>query len=225
MFGNSDWSQITRRLFGAGGPNIRPMRSSDVSEVLRVIGLHDTDDAKAARISFERTGFREPFEVAAHFVLEHPTERRPLGVIGYYVDDLEARGTYWLGWTYVNPFERGKGHGGHLMRFALDILSQVGARKLFLSTSSLPKYGAAVGFYQKHGFAEEGRLLDFYDDGDHKIIMGRRIRPTARRGYSDRANPTPSPKQLPPVAPSPPPESAPRPKTPQSSDDDVVFEF
>lgn len=181
-----DWRAMINRLFGQHVPDIRPMTRADLDEVLRIIRLHDSDDYKAASISFERSGFDQHPEVGGHFVIMHPTEPRPVGVSGYYIDDLEARGLYWLGWTYVNPFCRGQGYGGKLIKVVFEILKDVGARKLYLSTSSLPNYAAAVGFYKKHGFVEEGRLIDFYDDGDSQIIMGRRIAPLKKASYQER---------------------------------------
>jgi len=176
MFGKKDdFAALGRRLFGSSKAPIRLMGPDDLDEVLRFIRLHDTDDYKAAKLAFAHTGFAQPVEHHAHFVVIEPDERRPVGVIGYSIDDLEARGTYWLGWTYVNPFFRGKGYGSQLMVYVKEVLRELGARKLFLSTSGLEKYATAVSFYERHGFAREGRLIDFYADGDDKLIMGCRI--------------------------------------------------
>lgn len=176
-----DWSALARRLMGRDGPEIRPMRPEDIEEVLRLIRLHDSDDYKAARASFPPERFRMPEDVTAHFVILDPEEGEPVGVSGYYVDDLEAQGLYWLGWTYVNPFRQGHGYGGKLMEFVLEALRTIGARKLYLSTSSLEKYAVAVGFYERYGFELEGRLTDYYSDGEDKLIMGRRLEAPIRR--------------------------------------------
>ncbi len=207
-----------RRALATPQSPIRPMRPEDLSEVLRMIRLHDDDDYRAAQRSFAHHNPEQRPEHGAHFVYIDPQELRPLGVIGYSVDDLEARGTYWLGWTYVNPFSRGKGIGAQLMAFNLAALRALGARKLFLSTSSLPKYQAAVGFYQRHGFAEEGRLLDFYAPGEHKILMGCDLRgaQTQPRPPQRERDTTPDAMTRPT---QPPQREAPK------RDDEVVFEF
>lgn len=214
-----DWSALARRLMGATGPEVRLMRPADLDEVLRIIRLHDSDDYHAARQAFSRARFDLPHEVTAHFVLIEPDERRPVGVSGYFGgDDPEAGGVYWLGWTYVNPFFRGRGYGGHLMEFVFAALREVGARKLFLTTSSLDKYSGAVRFYERHGFAEEGRLLDYYQDGEHQIVMGCHLSgaPTRRRRERTRREP---PRQ------EPPRREPPRQEPPRDEDDGVVFEF
>ena len=177
-----DWDKLANRVFGRGGPQVRLMDQRDLDEVLRMIRLHDSDDYKAAKASFAETRFDAPEQVTAHFVVIDPEERRPVGVTGYYIDDLEARGLYWLGWTYVNPFFRGKGFGGVLMEFVLEAVRELGGRKIYLSTSSLESYATAVGFYKRYGFVEEGRLLDYYNDGEHQLILGRRLdQPVERR--------------------------------------------
>lgn len=167
-----DWVQFARDIFGPGSPEIRKMRRDDVDEVLRIIRLHDSDDYRAAKRSFAHTSFDEAQDTAAHFLLIDPDEGRPIGVTGYYVDDLEAKGIYWLGWTYVNPFFRGKGHGSQLLHFVIRTVKRFGARKLYLSTSDLPEYDDAVRFYERFGFRLEGRLEDYFQQGEAKLIYG-----------------------------------------------------
>lgn len=170
-----DWRQAARRSAAGADAEIRPLRGGDLDEVLRIIRLHDADDAESARVSFENAELNGDVERNGHVVIDGGERDRVMGVSGWYVDDLEARGVWWLGWTYVNPYEQGNGYGSVLMEFVLAMMRQFGARKLFLSTSSLEKYREAIGFYERHGFEREGRLRDFYADGEDKLIFGRRI--------------------------------------------------
>ena len=219
------WRDLAKAVTGDSaqrGPTIRVMTRRDLDEVLRIIRLHDSDDYKAARAAFDESRFELPPDVSAHFVIEEPDERRIVGVCGYFIGDNETRGTYWLGWTYINPFFRGRGYGGVLMDFVLAGLSQLGARKIFLTTSSLPKYQSAVGFYKKHGFVEEGRLLDYYNDGEHQLIMGCPLQGAGRRVAPRSSSIKPAPNSRAPSQPAPPPRS----DNPKDDDDDgVVFEF
>lgn len=213
-----DLKRFAQRVMGEGGPEIRQMSAADLDEVLRLIRLHDSDDYKAAKQSFRHTRFDEPLDAIGHFVLIDPEERRPVAVCGYYIDDLEAQGVYWLGWTYVNPFFRGRGYGGVLMEFVLQSLQSMGARKCFLSTSSLPKYETAVGFYKRYGFAIEGRLIDFYAPGEDQLIMGvnlARLPAFKKRSWTKRTTTKPQTKPV-----------EERPRRPEDDDNDkVVFEF
>lgn len=204
------------------GPVIRPMRRGDLDEVLRLIRLHDSDDYQSARSAFSPERFALPEDVTAHFVIEDPEERRVVGVSGYFIDDDEAQGIYWLGWTYVNPFFRGKGIGKFLMRHVEQHVLALRARKLYLSTSSLDKYQAAVGFYKKCGFIQEAALHDYFRPGEHKLILAKSLSRealTPRPTYTHR--PTPAPTSTPKATP-PTPSRAPR---RDEDDEPTVFEF
>ena len=152
---------------------LRPMTPRDLDEVLRIIRLHDSDDYQAARHAFSQERFALPEEVTAHVVLEDLQERRLVGVSGYFIDDDEAQGIYWLGWTYVNPFFRGRGYGKILMRHVEERLLGLRARKLYLSTSGLEKYGSAVRFYERCGFRTEAVLKDYFRPNEDKLIMAK----------------------------------------------------
>lgn len=169
------WAEFARSLFPGSGPEIRPMTSADLEEVLRIIRLHDSDDYRAAKRAFQDTRFDLAEDVSLHLVLLDPASNEPVGVSGYFVEDSEARGIFWLGWTYVNPFHRGKGYGAMLLHTVIRGVKRFGARKLYLSTSSLPEYEAARAFYAKFGFVQEGRLVDYFTQGEDKIIMGLEI--------------------------------------------------
>lgn len=155
---------------------VRPMESDDVDEVTRAIRLHDTDDYEAARDVFERIEFSElPNSELGYLVGEPVDEDRPVGVCGWYSGDAEARDVYWLGWTYVNPYFQGEGWGSELLEIVLETVAVYGGRKMFVATSSLEKYDDAVAFYERHGFEFEGRLSDYYNDGEDQLVYGRRL--------------------------------------------------
>lgn len=170
------WRRFLEELVG-NGPRIRPMGPDDVREVVRIVRLHDSDDGRAARAWFEDPHrFDAPYEDARHFVLIDPTEQRIVGVSGYGRDSSrEVAGVYWLGWTYVNPYFRGRGYGARLLHVVIEHVRRFGARKLYLSTSSLESFADAVAFYRRMGFVEEGRLRDFYRDGEDQLLMGLRL--------------------------------------------------
>lgn len=214
-----EFARISERFKSGDGPDIRLMRPDDLDEVLRLIRLHDSDDYKAARASFAHTDFHAPPEHIAHAVLLDPQDQRPVAVSGYYVDDLEAQGVYWLGWTYVNPFFRGKGYGGAVMEWVLTALQHMGARKCFLSTSSLPKYQTAVGFYERYGFVTEGRLKDFYAPGEDQLIMGADLARVPRFKTRTWSTPKAPSYQPPPI------DRSPKQEAPEEDDGEVVFEF
>ena len=150
---------------------VRDMVEGDIDEVVRIITLHDSDDGRYARGSFE-TG--PPLGSDPHFqhVVCLAEDGRVIGVSGWGPDLGEGAGIYWLGWTYVNPWSRGQGVGARLLVTVIERVRALGGRKLFLETSSMDKYAEAVRFYERIGFVEEGRLHDFYGPGEAKILMG-----------------------------------------------------
>lgn len=168
----TDWKEFATSLFGKSAPTIRAMEAGDLEEVLRIVRLHDSDDYRAAKRAFSDSRFDLPEDESQHFVLIDPTEKRIVGVSGYFVENSESRGIYWLGWTYLSPFFRRKGYGAMLLHFVIRSVKRFGARKIYLSTSDNEAYAPAVAFYKRFGFEEEGRLKDYFQEGEAKIILG-----------------------------------------------------
>lgn len=98
-----------------------------------------------------------------------------MAVIGYCPDRFETKRSYWLGWFYVHKKYRDKKYGRTLLRKVINELKYIGARKLFVDTSSDPNYIKAVNFYLKNGFKLEAVLRDYYGKGEDQIIFGREL--------------------------------------------------
>ena len=67
---------------------LRDMLPEDLADVLRVIRLHDSDDAKAARHTFEKLFTERPPREAVHYWVAINEEGEIAGVSGYAIDDL-----------------------------------------------------------------------------------------------------------------------------------------
>jgi ribosomal protein S18 acetylase RimI-like enzyme len=159
--------------------HIREMRKGELKRVLRLIRMHDTRDARYAsryyRDYFRRWGRGWDKVVVAE------SGKRLMAVSGYFYDNRETSGVYWLGYTYVHPQYHGYGVGSQLLKYIVHDLRRRDARKLFLATSSDSVYGGAVSFYTSHGFRWEGALKDLYGPGEDQIIMGKDLRKKKRR--------------------------------------------
>jgi ribosomal protein S18 acetylase RimI-like enzyme len=81
-----------------------------------------------------------------------------------------TQGTFDLYWIVVHDSFRGKGIGRSVMQKVEEMLQKAGARKLYIETSSTPKYQPTRNFYISSGYTEEARLKDFYNPGDDKVI-------------------------------------------------------
>ncbi len=153
------------------GLALRPMRAADVEAVVELIAAHQPDDGPPARDYFEYLfGGGSWFAGDVHHVVVEPPGDRPLAVGGYGRKPLAARGIVWVRWLYAAPGYRGRGLGRLLMGRILDDVRALGARKLYLDTTSGPAYARARAVYEHYGFVLEGRLTDYHGDGEDKLI-------------------------------------------------------
>lgn len=154
---------------------LRPMQPADVSAALEIIKQHSTDDHDVAQQSYHRS-------IEGQYVLER--EGKVIGLTGWR-EIPETDRTYWLSWTYLAQQQHGQGLGMGMLSALLNILQQRDARKIFVFASDLGQedgktgdYGRAIQVYQRIGFVEELRHLDYYDLGESLIALGLRIEET-----------------------------------------------
>lgn len=147
--------------------------------MLRLIRIHDTRDARYA-VRYYRSYFRR-WRRGWDKVIVAESAEKIVAVSGYFYDNRETLGIYWLGYTYVDPQYHGYGVGSQLLNYIVRDLKRRNARKLFLATSSNSIYGGAVSFYTNHGFRWEGTLKDLYAPGEDQIIMGKDLAKKKRK--------------------------------------------
>ena len=75
------------------------------------------------------------------------------GVAGWYPDKYDWPGILWLNWFSVHAAHRD-------------------TRRLYVDTSTDAAYDNAVRLYERFGFREEGRLVDYYEIGEDFLILG-----------------------------------------------------
>ncbi len=66
------------------------------------------------------------------------------------------------------PKQRGKGHAKQLLDA---IETRLDARMIIIETTQLPDQEAARALYAKSGYEDEGRVRDFYSEGEDKVIF------------------------------------------------------
>ncbi|HEX9166087.1 MAG TPA: GNAT family N-acetyltransferase [Gemmatimonadales bacterium] len=94
----------------------------------------------------------------------------------YFAPDPHAEGVWNVWWLGVDPASHGTGAGWSLLRRAEAQAAADGARLMIIETSSKDSQARARRFYGKEGYAECGRIPDFYGEGDDKVIFARRPR-------------------------------------------------
>lgn len=86
-----------------------------------------------------------------------------------------TRGAFDLYWIATNPRSRGRGFGRALMNYVENQALKMKGRLLAVETSSKPSYTDTVKFYRGLGYTEEYRIGNFYDVGDDKLILVKRL--------------------------------------------------
>lgn len=79
--------------------------------------------------------------------------------------------TWDLYWIAVAPALQGRGIGRALYEAFVAHMRAHGGRNIRIETSSKESYAATGGFYERLGFAIDGRLRDFYAEGDDLLIF------------------------------------------------------
>lgn len=119
-----------------------------------------------------------------------PAGQRPAPqVLGYTCFGPIActQGSFDLYWIAVHNTQRGQGLGRALLaeterRIAGGVPSAdapmsplIRGRRIYIETSSQPKYEPTRAFYLKCGYREEARFEGFYVEGDDKVVYAKRL--------------------------------------------------
>lgn len=160
---------------------IRPARKKDKAPILSVIGSYrrkwDRDFAERYYDDF----FRKNSALSKRDrVYVYADKKEVIGVIGYSLDYYETDDRYWLGWFYVHSQSEGNGYGQILLDYILKELKGMDIRKLFVSTSSNGFYSRALQMYRSKGFKREAVIRNYYENGEHQIILSKFIELTTR---------------------------------------------
>jgi GNAT superfamily N-acetyltransferase len=150
------------------------MSADDQEVVLEIIEMHYTGDAKCAEKDYRRYFKLCEEEKVLHRNYVAIVDDRVVGVSGFYVD-RETDDVFWLNWTYVAPDYQRQGIGSKLLDTIQEEIRKLGARKLYVDTSDGPIYKGAVTFYERKGLKLEAELKNYFQDGETKLILGKRV--------------------------------------------------
>lgn len=90
----------------------------------------------------------------------------------YYAPERMTDGTWNTFLIAVTAEQQGKGFGAAMMHYIEQTLAQEGVRVLLVETSGLPSFKATRAFYKnKMQYDEEGRIREFYQAGEDKVIF------------------------------------------------------
>lgn len=86
-----------------------------------------------------------------------------------------TKGAYDLYWIATHPDARGRGLGRALMAEVEGRVRALEGRLLAVETSSKASYEDTVRFYRRLGYEQVSRIRDFYDVGDDKLVLVKRL--------------------------------------------------
>jgi ribosomal protein S18 acetylase RimI-like enzyme len=152
---------------------IRPAVAADVPRLLELTAA--TGFFKPADVETLQGVLDDFFDEAdGHQCVVYEDGGRIVGY-AYYADAAMTDRTWYLWWIAVDPNTQGKGVGRKLMRHVEDDARRLGARLMFIETSSVPLYEPTRQFYLRIGYEQEALLRDYYHDGDGLVVFRKRL--------------------------------------------------
>lgn len=101
----------------------------------------------------------------------------PGRLLGYtcYGPIPDTESSFDLYWIAVAPAEQRTGLGSALLRETERLALLQNAKRMFVDTSGREQYTPTRKFYERMGYREEARLVDFYAPGDDKVIYAKTL--------------------------------------------------
>lgn len=158
---------------------IRPAVPADTPALLAIAvatGLFQPDEADALlrqTLDDLHAGALGPGHYAYAWIDDASGE--PRGWV-YFAENAKSNHAWDLWWIGVDPSTHDRGIGTALLAFVEDFARAAAGRLLIIETSSLAPLARTRAFYARRGYAECGRVPDFYGDGDAKVIFARTLR-------------------------------------------------
>ena len=87
-----------------------------------------------------------------------------------------TEGTWDVYWEAVAQEKRGQGIGSALTKSAEKEIMKANGRLVIIETSSTTAYENTIRFHTGQGYDIIARISDFYELGDDKLIMQKRLR-------------------------------------------------
>jgi ribosomal protein S18 acetylase RimI-like enzyme len=156
--------------------NIRPMTYKDKPSIVAMLG--NTPEFKPSEVAVAEEVIdcylKDPAG-AGYKILIAEDDSSVVGYICYGPTPM-TEGTWDIYWIVVTPEKHRQGIGTTLLKLVEKNVRKVKGRLAIIETSSTPAYEATRRFYVSHGYEIIARLPDFYEPGDDKIVLQKRLR-------------------------------------------------
>ncbi len=156
--------------------NIRPMTHEDKPSIVRI--LRNTPEFKPSEVAVAEElidCYLDNSLGSGYHIIVAEADSTVTGYICYGPTPL-TKGTWDLYWMAVAPDMQRQGIGGVLMETAEKNIREIKGRLAIIETSSTPLYEKTRRFHINHGYEIIARIPDFYESGDDKLILQKRLR-------------------------------------------------
>lgn len=154
------------------GITIRPVRADDRAALEQALRSDETFREEEIKVALElideAIAGSDDYGIRVA-MLGSASSERLAGYICYGPTPM-TDGTYDLYWVVTHVDARGRGVAGKLIQAMESDLAGRGGKAVRIETSQLDGYEAARRLYEGRGYAENGRLPNFYRAGDDLII-------------------------------------------------------
>ena len=150
------------------------MKPQDVAPAVEMIALYNSEHARNALRDLNAYFSLPPGGRSKYLVAEMSGEI--IGCAGYIPDyDEDALDVYWMTYLYVHPKYYRRGIGTRLSMEIEARLRKLKARKIYVDVGNAEDQPEAVAFHTKRGYVKEGELVDYFRDGENKLIFGKKL--------------------------------------------------
>jgi ribosomal protein S18 acetylase RimI-like enzyme len=160
---------------------IRRLTPPDRGDLERLLSESRTFNDEEIRVALEviDAAIAEPGK--DYHVLVAEVDHRVLSYVCFGPTPM-TEAAFDLYWVATHPDARGQGLASRLLdKMEAELCAGGRIPTVRIETSQLESYGAARVFYERAGYAEVGRIRDFYKLGDDLVIFAKRLEPHARR--------------------------------------------
>lgn len=156
-------------------PEIRPMTLEDKPSIMAILNTTPEFPPSDVAIAEEVLDcyLNDP-SGSGYYALVAEADSTVLGYICYGPAPL-TQGTWDIYWMAVARQKQGQGIGAALLKAAEKDIKKAHGRQAVIETSSKPDYEKTLRFHNGQGYETVCRVPDFYEPGDHKLILLKRL--------------------------------------------------
>lgn len=156
-------------------PRIRPMTRRDKPAVMRLLKTIPEFTPDEVVVAGELIDcYLDDPSGSGYYILVAEVGASVRGYICYGPTPL-TRGTWDIYWIAVDPVAQGQGLGKALLERAEAAIRKAGGRLILIETASKPEYEKTRRFHQARGYELISRIPDFYEPGDDRLTLQKRL--------------------------------------------------